>query len=196
MKKVWHAATESPYSTSYTHLRGYHAGRPTDVGDYLTFGIQLFNQENMRQKAASLFGKTLPEIKDLEDERNFSSSKEIYFCISTSELINNSGHYLCWGSEYFAGLASSLDRNIFGQHHRKLEETGIPTIFICDVPIELIPMYLLDDLAGYNVRHHCSFWIRESLSADCIVGHEHPKQFFNPVQNRRYINHQTECRYC
>lgn len=50
------------------------------------------------------------KLEHLENERNLSPSNEIYFCANKAELLNDSGHYLCWSSEYLAGLAACLDK--------------------------------------------------------------------------------------
>lgn len=71
-----------------------------------------------------------------------SDSKYVYFSLFKKELLNGSGHYLCWGSEYLAAIAAKLDKNIYGEYHDMLSKTGIPTIFVCDIPIDLLPQMI------------------------------------------------------
>lgn len=201
-KKVWipdNRKQKVPLNLSiYTHIRGYHACRPEDVKSYVQEGIRLLDHKAMQKTAARVFNLSVTEIKKMEKERDLSPSDKIYFCAFKRELIKGSGHYLCWGSEYLAGLACLLDMSERGRYHTILENTGTPTLFICDVPIEAIPDWLLNDIQEHYDPDdsNCSFWINDDLPPDCIIAHEHPQQIFNPVQWRTFTNNRLFCSYC
>ncbi|CAK7033135.1 MAG: hypothetical protein DESF_01394 [Desulfovibrio sp.] len=183
----------NPALYEYTHIRGYHACRPTDVSLYYKEGILVPNNDSRRRVAIEVFRKSLLEIIEAEDESFAVETPQVYFTAFKVELLKDSGHYLCYGSEYLASIASHFDRNIFGNCHNILLKTGVPTIFICDIPIEIIPEYLIADLmASYNPKDtNLSFWIEQNLPPEFIVAHEHPPKIFDPflhMYRKKYKN--------
>lgn len=183
---------------NYTHIRAYHACRPTDMESYFLEGIKPFNVEEARQVAATTFGISINTVMENEPKPQSHSSKCVYFSLFKKELLNESGHYLCLGSEYLIAIAARLDKGISGKYHEMLSNTGIPTIFICDIPIDLLPQYQTDAVSEHYDPLNSNFacWISESLSPEHIVAHEHPTKIFNPFQRRPYKNKQPICKWC
>jgi len=183
---------------NYSHIRAYHACRPLDVGRYYAEGIKPFNKKEMRQAASAIFGIPIETVMNNEPELQSSLSNNVYFELFKRELLNYSGHYLCWGSEYLAAIATQLDRSEYGEYHDILSNTGIPTIFTCDIPINLLPQWQIESLSKYFDPYNSNLacWISEILHPEFIVAHEHPSTIYNPVQGRQYINKQTACEYC
>lgn len=180
---------------AYTHISGYHACRPVDVAKYHTKGISLYDEKDMQRAAIELFGISADEVVA---DRLLPYHSRIYFCIFKQQLVREAGHYLCYGSEYLAGIASRLDRYIAGPYHNNLLCTGIPTIFICDVPIELISESLINDLSCHYRPGSLdwSVWITQSLPPECIVAHEHPRKFFDSLRRYFRVNEQVSCSVC
>lgn len=85
---------------NYMHIRAYHACRPIDMESYFVEGIIPFPVEEMRQIASETFGISVNIVIDKESALQASDSKHVYFSLFKEELLNGSGHYLCWGSEY------------------------------------------------------------------------------------------------
>ena len=189
---------KKPNLYHYTHLRGYHACRPEDISSYHTHGILALTEEEKQQNAAKIFNKTLEEILDDENQINLTETPQVYFTVFRNELVTDAGHYLCYGSEHFAGVAARLDRGIVGRYHNILLKTGIPTIFICDVPVSYIPNYLLDDInENYDPSYeNCGFWINQDLPPEYIIGHEHPQKIFDPLCHIVRINEKNTCLHC
>ncbi|WP_374965383.1 hypothetical protein [Lysinibacillus sp. RS5] len=183
---------------NYTHIRAYHACRPINMESYLEEGIIPFHVGEMRQIAAETFGISLNIVTENEATLQDSDSKHVYFSLFKEELLNGSGHYLCWGSEYLAAIAGQLDKGIYGEYHDMLSNSGIPTIFVCDIPIDLLPQYQVDLISEhYNPRNsNFAVWISETLKPEHIVTHEHPTNIYNPLQGCQYINKQTTCEWC
>lgn len=183
---------------NYSHIRAYHACRPLDVGKYYQEGIRPFDEKEMRQTATAIFGVSMETVIKNEPKLQPALSENVYFGLYKQELLNGSGHYLCWGSEYLAAIAVQLDKSEYGKYHDILYNTGIPTIFICDIPIRVLPQWQIDDISK-----NCNFsagnftcWIPEFLRPEHIIAHEHPLKIYNPVQMRHYINKRTTCEYC
>lgn len=180
----------------YSHIRAYHGCRPIDVGHYYAEGIKPFNKKEMRHVASTVFGITKEAVITSEPDLQPALSDNIYFVLFKKELLNECGHYLCWGSEYLAAIAAQLDKSEYGKYHDILSNTGIPTIFICDIPIDLLPQWQLEGLLESPFETNLACWIPEILSPEHIVAHEHPSKIYNSVQRRQYKNKQTTCKYC
>ena len=183
---------------NYTHIRVYHACRPIDIRSYYIEGIKPFDEKEMRQAASKIFGISKEIVIDNEPHMLTNLSNNVYFGLFKRELLKNSGHYLCWGSEYLASIAAQLDKSEYGMFHNILSNTGIPTIFVCDIPINLLPQWQIEDIEEhydpYNSNLSC--WIPDLLLPEYISMHEHPSSIYNPVQRRQYVNKQTKCEYC
>lgn len=182
---------------AYTHVRGYHACRPVDVSKYYTEGIELFDENEMQQTVRDVF--CLPPDKALDvDDRRLPYRSRIFFCLFKQQLIQWSGHYLCYGSEYLAGVAARFDRYVAGIYHDILLRTGTPTIFICDVPLEFISGPQIEGISSHYSPEHMdwSFYLEQSMPPDYIVGHEHPRKIFDPLLKYVRTNEQTTCPVC
>ena len=168
-----------------THIRGYHACRPIDISSYYTYGICAFTEKEKQQKASEIFGKPIEEIVGLT---NYPEKEEVYFALSKEDLLKESGHYLCYGSEYFLSKARSLNKN--GYYEDLLLKRGTPTIFTCDIPIHLINKYILDDINNnYDPKSlDYGIWINQTLPPKYIIKHEHPKKMFDPFFRFTRIN--------
>lgn len=202
-KKVFmgdvYKSRKKPKFTEYTHIRGYHACRPTDVASYIKNGIGAFSKEELKQSAIDLFGKEITNIlADGAFKGNTGDKPEVHFCMFKSALLSHSGHYLCYGSEYLICIATRLDDSLLGPNRAMLLETGIPTIFACDVPIDYIPEWQLvsmrDCYRSYN--DHTGFWIFRNLPPEYIIGHEHPAEMFDPYFHFTRPNRLTHCSLC
>lgn len=183
---------------NYTHIRAYHACRPIGLESYFVEGIKPFYVEEMRQIAAATFRISVDTVMDYDSALQPSDSKHVYFSLFKKELLGESGHYLCWGSEYLAAIAAQLDKDIYGKYHDMLSNTGIPTIFVCDILIDLLPQWQIDDISEHYDPHdsNSACWISERLKPEHIVAHEHPSKIYNPIQRSQYINKQTTCKWC
>ena len=139
------------FLNDFTHIRAYHACRPKDVGDYLKNGIQLFSIEKLNDLAAQLFNIPVKKIDHFAPTFQKDITNRIYFSLFKSELLKWSGHYLYYGSEHFLGIASYLDQDTSWHYRNILSQTGIPTIFTCDIAISLISKpQLLDIEKNFN----------------------------------------------
>lgn len=183
----------------YTHIRGYHACRPTDTSVYQKTGIMACTKSELKQSALELFGRDILQV--LSDDRfkgNTGQKPQVHFSMFRSLLLGHAGHYLCYGSEYLTSIAAQLDGEVFGPYHDILLSTGIPTILICDVPIDYIPKFLVDSInSTYSpTDDNCSFWINQHLPPECIVGHEHPREIFDPLRWCSRVNDYLTCPMC
>ncbi|NCC61025.1 MAG: hypothetical protein EOM12_08795 [Verrucomicrobiae bacterium] len=183
--------------SQYTHIRAYHACRPQNVGSYLNEGVKPFDRERMHSIASDLFGLSTDEVVKSEGDLETFDGRA-YFNLFKKELLKHSGHYLVWGSEYLLKMAVELDQSNDGKYHNVLLRTGIPTIFTCDIPISMLKQEEAEDISrSYSKNHEdLSCWLFQPLPPEYIVGHDHPREMFDPIRWRKYINSQFTCPYC
>lgn len=134
----------------------------------------------------------------IEDTTLETREGRTYFNLDERFIIEHCGHYLLYGSEYATGIAASLDRNKTGRtkdYKKSLKNIGKPTMFICDVPWNMISESAKGELTRTFIAelfHHLKtssyrptmidfgFSIRRPLSPMQIAGHYHPEGVRDP----------------
>ncbi len=194
MKKVFILSEKHPTKDvniyNYTHIRVYHASRPIKIENYLEDGIHDFSKE----EAYELVKNTLlqcnigeKEIKVAFDkawENGIHHFNTVCVGISQKELMNKSGHYLVYGSEFICGIAVQL------YCQRELKKIGVPTIFICDVAIDKIPSETLACIENgwfYDGKWDGGIYIRGNIEPFEIVDYVQPIEMFDPIEWKKYI---------
>lgn len=160
------------------------------------------------------FPKVTSEVlDDVISEISTDRRKDrVYFGLDNDFLVGHCGHYLINGSEYIGGIAAGLGRRLGLDFSFKLREIGIPTIFVCDIPLHMIKGSVLRSLAGrllteifeiYIGRRQgpvllsFGFEITERLPPDFIVSHYHPGEIPDPGRCRAlYRPPMAECNMC
>lgn len=173
----------------YTHIRVYHACRPTDVNEYLENGIHDFTKQEAYNIALSrltqcgIDEQSITEVFNEQWDSSIHRFDTICVSISKDELLDKAGHYLVYGSEFINGMAAQL----FCQD--ELKQIGVPTIFVCDVEISKFSLDILEvieDGSFYNGRWDGGIFLRGNIEADEIVDYIQPKKMFDPIQWRKY----------
>lgn len=141
--------------SEYTHIRAYHACRTSDIESYIKKGIHSFS----RKQAYKIVHDTLIqcgiEEKEILKCFNVKWNSDIHhfntICVSISkeELLNLSGHYLIYGSEFICGMAADL----FCQH--KLRQIGIPTLIECHIDKMKFSWETLQCIESNEMEHGC-----------------------------------------
>ena len=89
---------DSQFASYYTHIRVYHACRPTDVGSYLQHHLVGQSQALIESSFRSIFldvDETLLERAiDAMDSRGSRENGRIYFSCDPHDLVEYCGHYL------------------------------------------------------------------------------------------------------
>jgi len=123
---------------NYTHLRAYHACRLLDIETYKKEGIvPLVEQSAIEYAIKTLSDERLTEDRVRKKAEEIwigygSNIHRVWLALEQSELLEEAGHYLIYGSEFLNAVAGHLlCRN-------KLKEIGRPTIIVCDVPLNKI----------------------------------------------------------
>lgn len=185
-------------------IRCYHGARPTNIESYYDHGIRIMDPAEVEQRARNVFlSGAFPELSSEDVERAISAvgrehwQGRAYFEASKRELEDFCGHYMLYGSEFVTGVAAALGCDS-PDYRQVLKEIGTPTVFLCDIPLTLLPLPFLKDFAGSAIasifeailepgyRHPpagqgAGIVIHQSLAPEFIVGHYTPKRLRDPL---------------
>lgn len=192
-KKVFileeHLQDEALDLFQYTHIRAYHACRPLDMQEYLIKGIQVINKKKSLKESLVRIKSDFVNDKEIEKEFNKhwraldNIHKRVWLAVNKEILLTDSSHYLIYGSEFINALAMELGCR------SSLKETGIPTIFHCDVPVESISLKIIKDiekLVQMGYVDDITIDVNGVESQD-IINYEHPKEIPDPYfYNAKY----------
>jgi hypothetical protein len=184
-------------------IRAFHGTRPIDTDCYYAEGLKVLDRTELVAWCEEIFLSDPFEGMDRSTvlaaiEQIKPDGRAGRLCVeASSELLEqHCGHYMLYGSEAVLGVAATL--GVRSQYRQFAKERGFPTVFVCDVPLELIDHRQLEDFAGQaieaiftriidaNYRHPprgrgSGIELRHALAADCIVTHYHPARIRDPL---------------
>lgn len=186
----------------YTALRACHATSTMDVDAYYRDGILPLDPAVIHRKAEAVFlGGAFPELSKADLDRTIAAlghgtrAGNVFFDANEMSLIEDSGHYLLYGSEYLLAIAANLPRH--RDYRMVLKRRSTPTMFVCDVPLSHIPagtvlefagtalQFIFEELLhgdGYQPEPHWGggFRVATRLDPENIVGHYYPEKINDP----------------
>jgi len=190
----------------YHSIRAFHGARPNNIDLYYKHGILPLDYGVADAMAREIFvTPEFPEVTPLQLEKAIQHVREgkrdglVFFEANEDLLIERCGHYMLYGSEYLTAVAAWIEGT---RDYRKiLKRYGEPTIFVCDVPFDLMGFDTVKQFAGVaielvfeellNPEQYCpdrlrdaGFRIKQALPGSCIVGHYHPTIEFDPLARR------------
>lgn len=180
----------------YRALRAVHGTRTNDVAAFYRDGLLPMVPELLHAQARAIFlNAQFPELtesmlqKAIEAVGSGLREGRVWFEANEEMLIAQAGHYMLYGSEYVTAVAAHLQG---GRDYRQvLKNSGQPTLFVCDVPLELISESILREFAGGALEsifqelldgpefvpdrwRGAGFCIHKPLPAEHLIGHYHP----------------------
>ncbi|WP_024348125.1 hypothetical protein [Lacrimispora indolis] len=170
--------------SNYTHIKVYHTCRTLNIDSYIREGVHCFTKKEAYKEILEILLQCNISEKDIlkcfNDHWNSGSDHFncVYVNISKEELLNESGHYLVYGSEFVCGMASDL----FCQH--RLKRIGIPTLIECNIAIEKIPGEVRDFIE--KNRYEDGAWdggicLNSEIEPGEIVECIQPKKIYDPL---------------
>jgi hypothetical protein len=197
-------------TANFRGIRCYHASRPIDLGTYFEQGLRPcdLNQtvESFYEilKAVNYTGKI--DVQETFELFQGKSDRFIYVILDKYDFIDQAPHYWIYGSEFMLCLAQNT------AYHLKdhLKTVGIPTIFVCELPFdlidadELIGLYdrIKDTSGTFNqmlndVFSNYTIIVDNHIPANFIAGHEHPTERVQDFHAGGYYqNHTKTCTFC
>lgn len=195
---------------NYDALKVYHGCRPLNVGSYYTHGFRPSDFEAARvdfDKFLKTANYPCPyNIDHVLDSYSKSSSNLIYFILDREDFIDIAPHYIIYGSELMLSLAQNVDERL----KFLLREIGIPTIFHCVLPLDLIkdkdlsPIYeYACEAKGnleqqlYQIFSNYSVIVSSKVDGRYITGHNHPiEEVYDHHAKEIYRNELFTCSLC
>lgn len=175
--------------SEYTHIKVYHACRTQNIEAYLKEGIHTFTKEDAYQIANDTLMKCGIDEKHIVKcfEKNWKGQihhfNRVCVSISKEELLQDSGHYLVYGSEFICSMAAELGCQY------KLKNIGIPTIFECDVDIKKFTSETINMIECDNITTGIwdgGIYLQGEIEPNEIVKYFNPPKIFDPI---RYCNY-------
>jgi hypothetical protein len=187
---------------TYSIVRLYHACHPKDLGEYYRRGLRILDFQEQVSIAKELF---LDDDLVSESSFNYAVGEasqdgregKLYLSVCDDTLKSLGGLYLLYGSEYLSIIANRLTDVTGKDFLVVLRDRGIPTMWICDVPIENLHKEWFADLIsnivttcfGYHsdiIEHFpqpdFTFEFTKSLPPSVIKDHYHPNKVYDPIR--------------
>lgn len=190
------------FISHYTKIRVFHACRPENIDAYYKNGILPLNPVEWHTKAKKLFiNAKIPEVSESQIEATIKDVKietrkgNIHLALDDKFLIDHCGHYLIHGSEYLMSIAVHLGRAVGRDLTEVLRNIGIPTVFICDIPIYKVSIGEILELSGILLEYlfesilsgrpmpsslDCTFTLNNIIEPEFIISHYNPREIPNP----------------
>lgn len=135
---------------AFTHLRLFHACRPTDPSVYYREGIRRYDRTVLDRARAMFSAQGIPEevVEAAIGATDFRlNDGRVFLALDGEHLIQDAGHYLIYGSESVMAVGAELIRRGFPNAQRALRSVGRPALFTCDVPMSLLDFAARRELA-------------------------------------------------
>lgn len=191
----------SRFRQHYAQIKAYHGCRPEDTNSYYNNGIVTLDPQKFNQLAYEVFcSKEINfDKKTVEDaiKKVGTNLREgrVFLALDEQLFVEECGHYLLYGSEYLIAIAAVLSEPSGIDYRQLLRQKGSPTVFICNVPIDLIKRNTLDELIGFVLQGWLQYVLYDEipssqidftltlyndLSPENIIGHYHPDKIRDP----------------
>ncbi len=191
----------------YSHIRTYHACKPTDFSSYAKKGILIASHDILKRRAIKRFCNNKSFVVDVDvvasaaDKIKSLDNGKVYLGLDDRFLLDSCGHYLIYGSEYILAVANNLPQKYRKPCIELLKNTGRPTMIEISFPINLLSSSELSQLACFLCRYthynqrgdQIDFAVNfnDSIHPKYIVGSYHPSKIEDPLNNFNlytYIN--------
>lgn len=188
----------------YKFLRAVHGTRAEDVEVFYRDGLVPLVPESFHNQAREIFlSGQYPELTEKSLQAAIATvgadlrEKRVFFEANEEMLIKQAGHYMLYGSEYLTAIAANLGDRI--DYRQILKKRGLPTLFVCDVPIDFIAERTLQEFSGAALQivfqelldgpdfqidrwRGAGFYIQKPLPPGKLVGHYHPEIRHDPLR--------------
>jgi len=187
------------FKKEYRYFISYHASNldEQEIKDVKSNGLLLTNTKFFVSKAKrKLILET--DSNDLKQKLNnkidsyfrkpdYKLGQGVYLCFAKESLIEESYHYLLFGSEDLQYLASAL-KNEFGiLFKNRLIESGLHVLVKVKIPLEKVESYWFDNIFNYWNKggFESAIVVRQSIPSKWVIGIEVLKR---PEDTQKLLN--------
>lgn len=201
----------------FSAVRLYHACRPKDIGSFLERGLRPFNLAEYEVLALEIFCFPLTSIVPADLVRAAIAEVDgaaraglLYLALDDRHLLENAAHYLESGSEYLQTVAVKLENLTSRDHLGVLRNYGTPTVFVADIPLQLLDSETHEYLANAMLsavflkrrseeapKLDFTVTLRQPANARYIVHHYHPTTLTDSHSGFRTLRiRSSTCPHC
>ena len=187
-----HPRKVKQFLSTYSHVKAYHACRPSNISDYYKNGIYPRSYEELLNDFMAFIEETikitvpLEKVEMVRKKIGTFHDKRVFLALDKNTLIEEAGHYAIYGSEFIHAMAVHLGENGVPITREHLKRRGTPTIFTVVFPIDKSSDDDVNSLVtkinnaiyekSISTRVDFTFEFFTAIDADSIVAHEHPKR--------------------
>jgi hypothetical protein len=185
-------------------MRAVHGTRTANVESFYLNGVRPLVPEEFHKEAHEIFLSgafselSEPDVQAAIDKVGISVREGLAYFEANEEMLKElAGHHMLYGSEYLTAIAANIGH---ARDYRQVlkKQVGLPTIFVCDVPLNLIDHGTLLEFSGTALENiflellegedfqpdrwrGAGFCIRTVLAPEHLVGHYHPVGVRDPL---------------
>jgi hypothetical protein len=192
-------------------LRAYHGCCTEDAGVYHREGLRRHDRAGMEERLRAMVerhpelhaakARLTEAIAALDVELDM---ERVFVVADDQVLLRDAAHYLIYGSEWIF--------SVLAFHRHALKKIGAPTLLEIDLPLTMASAAARRALAAQMLsewtRLTCNrpdwsapidftFTLHVDIPSECVVGHSHPKELTDPLEQFRTYRAQTDiCAHC
>jgi len=193
-------------------MRTFHGCRTDDAGSYFQDGLRVHDRTVMTAQVRAIVdgSQELAWMRDRVDAaiaeiENELDPGRLYVVADDAVLLKHAAHYMIYGSEWISAVLGAAGRRV-------LLDRGVPTLLEIDLPLGMSSMQTRTELATKMLREWTrqacnrpdwsapidfSFCLRTDIPPAWIVGHSHPAELRDPLeQGRIYRSRVVTCAHC
>lgn len=187
----------------YQAFRAVHGTRNSSLTTFYEQGLLPLEPSKIHDQARSIFlDGRFPELTEehlqtaIREVDTATRENRVYFDANEEMLLKFGGQYMLFGSEYLLCIAGALRKN--REDQRLLNSIGVPVVFVCDIPLNLMSRYTILEFSGMALEivfrelldgkdferdpyQGGGLSIQDQLPPECIVGHYHPEITRDPL---------------
>lgn len=177
-----------PLNKKFDYIKAYHGCKIYKENQFEN-GLNPLTKEYLIEKILDFRFKLGINIDlekyDFGDDLNTTEGK-IWFCLAEEELLRDCNHYIIYGSEVLHGILLKYEKA--NKVREFLAEEGTACYLECDIPIEIVPKYLLEEVEKVIKENEGSlelaFSIRQKLSKESIIKIKKPKMLVSVLDGK------------
>lgn len=138
---------------NYSHIRGYHFGRPDEPESYKRHGVRVGRPAYFKERFGVIFNEFPSEILDQAIQQSDLSrncpeqeDREVFLGLDARPFLDRCAHYARSGSERITDYAACLQKITGVPCLDRLKTFGVPCMVVVDVPMDEVPFESLDSL--------------------------------------------------
>lgn len=177
-----------PLNKNFDYIKAYHGCKIYKENQFEN-GLNPLTKEYLIEKILDFKSKLGIDIDlekyDFRDDLNTTEGK-IWFCLAEEELLRDCNHYIIYGSEVLHGILLKYKKTDIVRNF--LANEGKACYLECDIPLEIVPTYLLEELEKAIKEDEdpseFAFSIKQKLSKDFIINIKKPKNLISVLDGK------------